>query len=50
MQLVGWIMQIAPLGIMALLFKLVLSENSALLGTLAQFITVVIGLPYYMAS
>ncbi|HMU88701.1 MAG TPA: dicarboxylate/amino acid:cation symporter [Agitococcus sp.] len=43
MQLVGWIMQIAPLGIMALLFKLVLSENSALLGTLAQFIAVVIG-------
>ena len=43
MQLVGWIMQLAPLGIMALLFKLVLSENSALLGTLAQFIAVVIG-------
>lgn len=43
MQMVGWIMQIAPLGIMALLFKLVLSENSALLGTLAQFIAVVIG-------
>ena len=43
MQLVAWIMQLAPLGIMALLFKLVLTENSALLGTLAQFIAVVIG-------
>ena len=43
MQLVGWIMQLAPYGIMALLVKLVASENSALLTTLAQFIAVVTG-------
>ena len=43
MQLVTWIMQLAPLGIMALLLKLVVSENSALLTTLAQFIAVVMG-------
>jgi Na+/H+-dicarboxylate symporter len=30
MQLVGWIMQLAPYGIMALLVKLVASENSGL--------------------
>jgi Na+/H+-dicarboxylate symporter len=43
MQLVGWIMQLAPYGIMALLVKLVASENSALLTILAQFIAVVTG-------
>ncbi len=43
MQLVGWIMQLAPFGIMALLLKLVVTENSALLGTLAQFMAVVTG-------
>ncbi|MCC6374256.1 MAG: cation:dicarboxylase symporter family transporter, partial [Moraxellaceae bacterium] len=43
MQLVGWIMQLAPFGIMALLLKLVVAENSALLGTLAQFMAVVTG-------
>jgi len=43
MQLVAWIMQLAPIGIMALLVKLVASENSALLTTLAQFMAVVTG-------
>ncbi|PTQ91209.1 dicarboxylate/amino acid:cation symporter [Agitococcus lubricus] len=43
MQLITWIMYIAPLGIMALFFKLVVSEDSALLSTLIEFIAVVIG-------
>lgn len=43
MQLVAWIMQLAPIGIMALLVKLVAAENSALLTTLAQFMAVVTG-------
>jgi len=41
--IVGWIMRLAPLGIMALLLKLAATQDAALLGTLAKFITVVIG-------
>lgn len=40
---VGWIMRLAPLGIAALLLQLVASQNVALLGSLAHFITVVFG-------
>ena len=43
MQLVQWIMQLAPLGILALLMKLVATENSDLLVSLATFIAVVTG-------
>ena len=40
---VGWIMRLAPLGIMALLLNLAATQDAALLGTLAKFIAVVIG-------
>ena len=43
MLIVGWIMRLAPLGIMALLAKLVATESVVLLGSLAKFIAVVIG-------
>lgn len=43
MLIVDWIMKVAPLGIFALLTKLIATQNIALLGTLAKFIVVVIG-------
>lgn len=43
MMLVGWIMRLAPLGIMALLIKLVATQDVALLATLAKFFAVVAG-------
>lgn len=43
LMLVGWVMRLAPLGIMALLTRLMATQDAALLGTLAQFIAVVIG-------
>ncbi|NOT68861.1 MAG: dicarboxylate/amino acid:cation symporter [Methylophilaceae bacterium] len=43
MQIVGWIMRLAPLGIMALLIKLVATQDVALLGSLGKFVAVVIG-------
>ena len=43
LMLVGWIMRLAPLGIMAWLVSLAATQDMALLGTLAQFIAVVIG-------
>lgn len=43
MLMVNWIMKVAPIGIFALLTKLVATQNIALLGTLAKFIVVVIG-------
>ncbi len=42
-QIVGWIMRIAPLSIMALLIKLVAMQDVAMLSTLAKFVLVVIG-------
>lgn len=41
--MVGWIMRLAPLGIMALLLNLAATQDAALLGTLAKFVVVVIG-------
>lgn len=41
--IVGWIMRLAPLGIMALLLNLAATQDSAVLGTLAKFVVVVIG-------
>jgi Na+/H+-dicarboxylate symporter len=43
LMLVGWIMRLAPLGIMALLLKLVATQDIALLGTLAEFVVLVVG-------
>lgn len=42
-MLVGWIMRVAPLGIMALLLQLIVSQDIALLSTLIKFIAIVIG-------
>ena len=43
MQMVRWIMTIAPFGIMALLIKLMVTQDLALLGTLGKFAAVVSG-------
>lgn len=42
MLLVNWIMRLAPLGIMALLMKLVATQNMALLQTVVKFVAVVV--------
>jgi Na+/H+-dicarboxylate symporter len=43
LMLVGWIMRLAPLGILALLLKLVATQDISLLGTLAEFVLLVVG-------
>ena len=43
MRIVGWIMVLAPFGIAALLIKLVATQDSAMLGTMAKFMSVVVG-------
>lgn len=43
MLIVGWIMRLAPLGIMALLIQLVATQNISMLTTLAKFVAVVAG-------
>ena len=43
MRMVGWIMYLAPLGVMALLVKLVAVQDAAMLHTLANFVAVVVG-------
>ncbi len=43
LMLVGWIMKLAPLCIMALLIKLVVTQDSSLLMILIKFISLVIG-------
>jgi Na+/H+-dicarboxylate symporter len=43
LRLVGWIMRLAPFGIMALLAQLLATQNLALLTSLVKFIAVVLG-------
>ncbi len=43
LRMVGWIMIIAPIGIMALLAKLVATQNTELLGALIKFVAVILG-------
>lgn len=43
MKIVGWVMWLAPLGIMALLIKLIAMQDATMLSTLAKFVAVVIG-------
>ncbi len=43
MLIVGWIMRLAPLGIMALLVKLVAGQDIVMLGILAKFVAVIVG-------
>jgi len=42
LRIVGWVMRLAPVGIMALLLKLVATQNTALLATLGKFVVVII--------
>ena len=44
LMLVGWIMRLAPLGIMALLLQLVVSQDVQLLSTMVQFVALVMGI------
>ncbi len=43
MLMVGWIMYLAPLGVMALLINLVAVQDLAILNTLAKFAAIVVG-------
>ncbi len=43
MRIVNWVMVLAPYGIAALLIKLVATQDTAMLGTLAKFVAVVAG-------
>lgn len=43
MLIVGWIMRLAPLGIMALLIQLIALQDISVLATLAKFVAVVTG-------
>ncbi len=43
MLIVGWVMKLAPLGIAALLIKLIAVQDAAMLGTLFKFVAVVLG-------
>jgi Na+/H+-dicarboxylate symporter len=43
MHIVSWVMRLAPLGIMALLVKLIAVQDAAMLSTLAKFVAVIIG-------
>jgi len=43
LRMVGWVMHLAPLGILALLTKLVATQDSELLVSLGQFIALVFG-------
>ena len=43
MRIIGWIMYLAPLGICALLIKLVAVQDIAILTTLAKFVAIVTG-------
>lgn len=44
MRIVSWVMLLAPLGIMALLVKLVATQDVAMIGTLARFSGMVVGI------
>jgi Na+/H+-dicarboxylate symporter len=43
MRIVGWVMVIAPLGILALLIKLIATQDMALFGSLGKFVAIVLG-------
>lgn len=43
LRIVGWIMRLAPFGIMALLIQLVATQDTAILGSLGKFVTLVVG-------
>ncbi|MDD2759462.1 MAG: dicarboxylate/amino acid:cation symporter [Methylomonas sp.] len=43
LRMVGWIMRLAPFGILALLTRLLATQDMGVLGSLAQFVFVVLG-------
>ena len=43
LRMVGWIMRLAPYGILALLTQLLATQNMAVLASLAEFVVVVLG-------
>jgi Na+/H+-dicarboxylate symporter len=43
MRIVGWVMHLAPLGVMALLAKLVATQDVVILGSLVGFVVTMIG-------
>ncbi len=43
MHIVSWVMRLAPIGIMALLIKLIAVQDAAMLSTLAKFVAVIVG-------
>ena len=43
MLMIGWIMKLAPIGIFALLAKLIATEDISVLSRLAEFAAVVTG-------
>jgi Na+/H+-dicarboxylate symporter len=43
LRIVGWIMRLAPLGIMALLIKLIATQDTGVLGSLGTFVVMVVG-------
>jgi Na+/H+-dicarboxylate symporter len=43
LRIVGWIMRLAPIGIMALLAQLAATQDAAMLASMAEFIAVVLG-------
>jgi Na+/H+-dicarboxylate symporter len=43
LRMVGWIMVVAPLGIMALIAKLIATQQTELLSTLIKFVVVILG-------
>lgn len=43
MRIVGWVMVIAPLGIMALLIKLTATQDVAMFASLGKFVAIVLG-------
>jgi Na+/H+-dicarboxylate symporter len=47
MRVVAWVMHLAPLGVAALLLKLVLMQDAAMLATLAKFVSLVMGLTIF---
>lgn len=44
MRIIGWVMRLAPLGICALLIKLVATQDAALLSTLIEFIVIIVAM------
>lgn len=43
LMLVGWIMRLAPLGIMALVLQLIATQDAGLLSTMIKFVAIVLG-------